>query len=562
MVDEDGNGIDMQDFDDLLRGAHATSGNQDMDMDEGGDDWKGEPGETGPGHDGANTSTEFDWREMNRQRKKKAGLFCCLADLTERLVVLQLFTNLACSVIFLQLQLSSDDWETHQQREVARGRPRRFKVLETAQSKVFSKCIRNAQGLLWEIPWVLGASRFTYFARGFIFRLVSTFLCALESMMGRYHRIHPYAMFKCLLGLESAKEVFAMPHCFRDRLADIFFRKHSSPDASQSNEALCFLQSLAMMTEVDIAAMECGHSSIREYTKQRGRGHTPTLSEVSARVLSKFVYSKHGKVLERRNPQPEQHGEGDGDDDHQDHQENRRVRRTGAGGAYRAFISEHAKGQRLNPDLLRTLTSQYNGLTFDEKQVYKEKGALLTMMKRYERQTGRVLEQKQDEKQISNVDALVSPAVSSQQLLQLDGPKPHNQILTLGNTLDDRCKNFKQILKKERAQQLATYETFISIPEGASLQTNIEEDPTVCPDLVMNFLEVGGPAFCSGLLKTPGVTNPVASMEHFQWKMPIIPLVKDDFFTCQNPWLLFLTLVFQCFTGWNSMNLKRIGIEY
>ena len=518
MTDEDGNDVDMRDFDDLLRGPHATSDNH-----VGGDDWmQGEPGE----NTSTVESTDLDWREMNRQRKKKAGLFCCVADLTERLVVLQLFTNLACNTIFSQLQLSSDDWETHQRREVARGHPRRFKVLETAQGKVFSRCLHNAQGLLWEIPWALGASKFTYFARGFLFRLVSSFLCALESMMGRFHRIHPYAMFKCLLGLEAAKEVFAMPHCFRDRLADMFFRTYSSPEASQSNEAMSFLQSLAMMTDVDIAAMECGHSSVREYTKQRGRGHTPTLSEVSARVLSKFVHSKHGEVYERRNPNPNPQPDSADDEHH-------RVRRTGAGGAYRAFISEHAKGQRLNGDLLRTLTLQYRSLTFDEKQIYQEQGALMTMMKRYQRQTGRVFGQEQNELQSSNVDVLASATVSSQQLLRFDGQKPHNQILQLGNTIDGRCTNFKQILKKERKQQLAKYESFISIPEGARLQTNIEEHATLCPDLVMNFLEVGGPAFCSGLLKTPGVlgtgTGNSIAMEHFQWKMPIVPLVKDDF---------------------------------
>ncbi len=513
----------MRQFDELLRGSTRNKTADDAD---GVDD---EDDETEQQR--SKPDSNMDWRELSKHRKKKAGLFTCLGDLLERLVAVQLFTILSSRIVAAQLELSGEDFELQQRRRAAYQQTRTFRVLETAFGRVLGKAMREAQHLLFSIPYAFGPNNSTYTARSFLFRMVSAFICSLESTAGRYHRIFPYMLFKVLLGIDSARKVYRMRHCVRDELATSFFEAYPNPEDSQSSDAKCFLQTLALMVDVDIASLECGHSSIREQSRQRARGHIPTLPQISAQVLSRFIASKHSHELNRpkgRND-PEQPEPNDSTDEVPT-----RVKRTGAGGAYRAFISEHAKGKRLHANLLKDLTLKYNALTYDEKQVYREKGALMTMVKRYERIRGVSLQesgQNGNQDQDSNAQLVeANHALSSAELLQLKGDNPDEALMRLGNNFAERHLVFSQIVKRELKQHHAVRESSLSLPEGISLYTEAVESES-SRDLARGLLHEGGPAFLSGLVQTPGPCGSsggsLIDMQHFEWRMPIVPLVKD-----------------------------------
>ena len=92
--------------------------------------------------------------------------------------------------------------------------------------------------------------------------------------------------------------------------------------------------------------MECGHASVREWTKLRGRGHTPDLCEVSAKAVCKFV-SKHHHLYST------QDGTGKAQEDQAEQGDRCRPKRAGGGGPWRAYLAEVSKGVKLSRAALR-----------------------------------------------------------------------------------------------------------------------------------------------------------------------------------------------------------------
>ena len=110
-----------------------------------------------------------------------------------------------------------------------------------------------------------------------------------------------------------------------------------------------------MCSSKDISGIEAGHSSIREFTKQRGRGHIPGLEEVSAKSVCRFISKFHGhaKGEEPQHQQPEPQR------DEPPEPQRRPPKRTGSGGPWRAFCSCESKGKRLTSDAIQDLKRKY-----------------------------------------------------------------------------------------------------------------------------------------------------------------------------------------------------------
>ena len=62
------------------------------------------------------------------------------------------------------------------------------------------------------------------------------------------------------------------------------------------DEGLCVSEPLITK---DISTMESGHSSVREFTKARARGHVANLSEVSAKSVCRFIAKEPSTRSER-----------------------------------------------------------------------------------------------------------------------------------------------------------------------------------------------------------------------------------------------------------------------
>ena len=182
--------------------------------------------------------------------------------------------------------------------------------------------------------------------------------------MARFQRSFPFQLFQLLDPDVAVSTVYDMPVCLRDELSTCFFRRYSEAAHFPCAEALALLESWAILIELDISNIEAGHSSIRELTKQRARGFMPSLEEVSAKWLCKFV-GKHyaetvpqagaAKAKAKPKPRPKQRAN------------------PGHGGAYRAFVAE----QGLPVDDPR-LKERYAALTDEQRDYFRQQG--LNMM--------------------------------------------------------------------------------------------------------------------------------------------------------------------------------------
>ena len=84
-----------------------------------------------------------DWAKINRQRKYKAGLFVCLADLQQRLVLTAVALEPGMAMLHEAFRLADSEFEIQQQRKVVAGEERTYRVLETARATLVNKCFQE-----------------------------------------------------------------------------------------------------------------------------------------------------------------------------------------------------------------------------------------------------------------------------------------------------------------------------------------------------------------------------------------------------------------------------------
>ncbi len=124
------------------------------------------------------------------------------------------------------------------------------------------------------------------------------------------------------------------------------------------------------MVDTDISSVESSHSSTREYSMQRARGKVPTLQDVSAQTVFRFVAKKY---FEPRNKDAEDNNPDQGPDG-DNGKPLKRKKKNRFCGAWRAFLHERLAGRPLSKELIQELSRQYKALSHDEYQEYYELG--------------------------------------------------------------------------------------------------------------------------------------------------------------------------------------------
>ena len=346
-------------------------------------------------------------------------------------------------LLYKVMRLSSQKWEDEQTHLAAQGHQRSYIVLEVAKGTSLASARERIQHELWSVPKALPLDSFTFRARSKLFRMLSGLLCNLEAVCGRFHRTFPFLLFRILEGHEQSKSVYNAPHCTRDEMAMEFFRLYPTVQDSQCQEAIAWLQAAALFCQVDIADVECGHSSIREFTKQRGRGHTPEFSAISSRVMCRFLCKQTDlKELEKKEQGQQQQQPQGGEEEVKV-----KKRRTGCGGPWRAFCQERSKGTQFTHSSIEILAQQYRALSHDEYQYYKELGMAMTIQgawRRFQSSSGML-----NNSATAGDQVVAAAAIPTAALLDLDG-STSVQLLTLGPSFEQRLANFWANMSLER----------------------------------------------------------------------------------------------------------------
>ena len=246
--------------------------------------------------------------------------------------------------------------------------------------------------------------------------------------------------------------------------------------------------------------MECGHSSIREFTKARGRGHFPNFPEVSAKSVCQFV-AKHHFVSKLPTEQPEKQAEED------QQQAAAPVRKLGGGGPWKAFIKERSQGRKLSRVWIRELAEEYKNLGPDEFQYFQQQGRIMVVQNRLREQlqgpqpNAQLAVEEFNAGEISDILCQVNPST-----------------LVAGDDFDSRYVAFTEIVKSQQKKH-----------RQEKLVPKDQEDPTTDGSLDLSIQELcrhghGGPGFGVGLRQAPQSSMVV---DHFQWTMPLTSFAKS-----------------------------------
>ena len=141
----------------------------------------------------------------------------------------------------------------------------------------------------------------------------------------------------------------------------------------QSSECKAILESLASMVAMDISPIEASHATNRETTMMRARGWLCSLAVLSSKFITR-VMTKLGLAAPKRTEESKP-------TESEDASSSIKPGRSGGGGggAWRAFVHQHAKGVKFGASLMSELSEQYRSLTNAERQKYEEAGNAATM---------------------------------------------------------------------------------------------------------------------------------------------------------------------------------------
>ncbi len=330
--------------------------------------------------DGGDKSAS-QWAMENKKHKQKAGSFVSITPYSHYAIVRQCMQP-GLQLIYNAMDMASKTWEKKQQLQASSGKKRTYRVLETAKGTLLKKCFRHIFRLLMDVPLALPATCYTREARSLQFRILSAHLCSLHALLRVFHLGMPFQIFLLMIG--ECEHVFALgrKQCSRESFSEWFFSEFPDEE-SMTDEAQVLLECQAKMIEVDVSNLESGHSTVREYTLQRARGHTASHKDVSAKSSCRFV----GRAYNVEDQQlKEQHAKPPGPPGETENTGNtgttKTKRRGTSGGAWRAFLSDKAQKTKLTAPLLKQLAQEYRLLSFDESERYRETGAAATTASR------------------------------------------------------------------------------------------------------------------------------------------------------------------------------------
>ena len=309
------------------------------------------------------------WAEMNQRNRSAAMSFASSAHVAERLVILRQVMEVGLQLLYHQLHVAGPQWEAEQKRKQADTGQRTYRVVDAATGEYLQGFFQQASEMLLNAPRALARSSYTRRARATMFRLLASLMACVFYFLHTCFDGFPYCLFKLIVDPTQADEILKQrPACMRDSLSATFLQKYG--EDLTSAEALASLHSMAILIDLDISGLESAHSSLREYTMSRGRGHTPDFAQVSAKRLCAWTGRRYGYGT--------QQAAAGGKSSQEKSRQRKQKRHARPGGAWRAFCSEKARGQKFTCRFLRQLAAEYRALSQDEYEAYRERGAAAT----------------------------------------------------------------------------------------------------------------------------------------------------------------------------------------
>ncbi|CAE7701418.1 unnamed protein product [Symbiodinium pilosum] len=308
--------------------------------------------------DNAEEADATSWVARNKAFRRNAATWS-LSNPASRLVILKSCMAVTASLIHRCLQIGSSEWEAEQELKASRGQARSYRILEAASLHDLKDFFAGMFRLLLQPPRGLAREQLNSQILVLLFRMVSRAVCAMHQLLRRARRSYPYKLFTAMTENCYPND----PSCLHDELTAQF--KAWFPEFNA--DASVHMQVLALSIDLEIAAIEARHAASRRLTMSAVQQWVPDMQEVSA-IWTYRQVSLREQVLPSQGHATRVAEESDA-----------AKRRKGAGGAWRAFVHERCKGQKLSIGFAKELSSEYKNLPFAEMQRFQRLGVFANL---------------------------------------------------------------------------------------------------------------------------------------------------------------------------------------
>ena len=259
------------------------------------------------------------------------------------------------------LGISGHAWSKKQQALAANGQPRSWRILEAAKCEDVNLCMKSLLSIV--LTPVSSAKKDTLDCchRLQRFAMVAAGVCALHSYLRVPREGLPYQLFRLLSDASPGllDSLLQHPVCMRDELSHVLMTRYERQ--LREAEGLAVLEGLAEIISVDVANIEAGHSTAREFANLRSRGWTSSLES----ICSRFILQQRLRVLGKAH-------------DKKKTEKPVKKKKRGGGGPWRAFAHVYLRGRKLTPELAAEMAAAYKDLSDEERRVYEESGQAAT----------------------------------------------------------------------------------------------------------------------------------------------------------------------------------------
>lgn len=329
---------------------------------------------SGQGPEGApevGAASADKWAKVNTEDRAKGFAFCQSRPLP-KLITMRIVLEPLSRYLREQFRLASTDFGRKEEAKLAaavlRGRPldkQKYPVTDYANGCIdrkFTKALRYAFECeqLWQVMPPMDQ---TVAARALAFKMLSRSGAAIEQLLASHHRKAPWKTFLLVDGdPDLIAEMRRLPDCMLDEWSKQFRKDYPTLCCE---EAQAVLRLLLVLIRADISNVECKHASLRRLVIARSIQTDPvSLDKLSAMWVFMQAAKRAGRCSNRRrrgSPRKSVAKARGRRSRRQFRREKKRGRprqRRGFGGAWRAWVRIHCKGERLGADMA-TIAGEY-----------------------------------------------------------------------------------------------------------------------------------------------------------------------------------------------------------
>ena len=344
---------------------------------------------TNPDDANANANASFDWHKYHEQLKTSVGEWVFghqAKQLPKPQTMMSLMRQYLSPILRLLIEMlhrSSFKWSRDQCQKSCKGLKREYRFLLVWQQQDTISFFERVLPLLTSPPKAIEKSDQRCDVGVLAFTMLSRLACSVFQLIHWRWGKYPYKLWSALESSEKAAAVFHEPRCLKDEFSQMLCKAYNSEQSFCSESCRQILETVAMLGEVDIAAIERQHTISRKVIQTRSMARAVTLKALNAdwllrnhaqnkaNVLSYFYFDSRDTRRKFARFQREAKKK-----------VKKRKKRRGGGGAWRAFCSEMSRGVKLTRPVVKAMAALYNALSPEDKQKFKDIGALATVSHR------------------------------------------------------------------------------------------------------------------------------------------------------------------------------------